>query len=142
MKKKLTLFTHNILGNNFMIKYIFGTGFMLISFNIFAQEGQVTIDQDPKLKELHNLYVEVNSNSEDYYQIQVGFVRTDSQATRLKSQVEIDFPGWPTKIDFQEPTYRVKVGKFKNALEAERRFIEVRKKYPNAMLLRPENSTW
>lgn len=101
-----------------------------------AQEGVVTIEQDPKIERLVKVYNKVNSNR-GYYQIQVGF-GSYQKAQNLKSQVDIDFPGWYSKIEFQEPTYRVRLGRFKDKLEAERRFLEVRKKYPSAMLLKPE----
>ena len=101
-----------------------------------AQEGVVTIDQDPRIAQLVKVYNKVNANR-GYYQIQVGF-GSYQKAQNLKSQVDIDFPGWYSKIEFQEPTYRVRLGKFQDPLEAERRFREVRKKYPSAMLLKPE----
>lgn len=103
-----------------------------------AQEGIINLKQDPKIAQLVAVYNSVNSKV-DYYQIQVGF-GSYNKAQNLKSQVDIDFPGLYSKIEFQEPTYRVRLGKFRNKLEAERKFMEVRKKYPNAMLLKPENS--
>ncbi|MEM8764792.1 MAG: SPOR domain-containing protein, partial [Bacteroidota bacterium] len=72
-----------------------------------------------------------------YYQIQVGF-GSYQKAQNLKTRVESDFPEWYSKIEFESPTYRVRLGKFKTKLEAERKFLEVRKKYPEAMLLKPE----
>lgn len=104
-----------------------------------AQEGVVNIEQDPKIEQLVKVYNKVNSDK-GYYQIQVGF-GSYQKAQNLKSQVDIDFPGWYSKIEFQEPTYRVRLGKFRDALEAERRFREVRKKYPSAMLLKPESDS-
>lgn len=108
-------------------------------FSSEAQEGVVTIEQDPRIERLVKVYNKVNSNK-GYYQIQVGF-GSYQKAQNLKSQVEIDFPGWYSKIEFQEPTYRVRLGKFQDPLEAERRFREVRKKYPSAMLLKPESDS-
>jgi len=105
-----------------------------------AQDGTINIQQDPKIDQLVKVYKTVNSKV-DYYQIQVGFKTNDQSAQRLLDQVQIDFPTWYSTIKFQEPTYRVRLGKFRDKLEAERKFIEVRKKYPNAMLLKPENST-
>ncbi|MGW9685254.1 SPOR domain-containing protein [Flagellimonas sp. 2504JD1-5] len=111
----------------------FFTGF---AFQISAQEGNVTIEQDPRIDELLKLYAEVNSIS-DFYQIQVGF-GSYQKAQNLKTKVDIDFPNWYSKIEFESPTYRVRLGKFKTKLEAERKYMEVRKKYPEAILLKPE----
>ncbi len=105
----------------------------------FAQTGRVNIEQDEKIDELLKLYKSSNSSS-DYYRIQVGF-GSFAKAQHIKSKVEIDFPGLASKIDFDSPTYRVRVGRFKNKLDAERKFLEVRAKYPDAMLLKPKKSS-
>ncbi len=104
-----------------------------------AQKGQIKIEQDQKINTLLDAYKALNENT-DYYRIQVGFGSFD-KAQKIKSEVEIDFPDLPSKIDFDSPTYRVRVGQFKNRLEAERKYNEVRQKYPDAMLLKPKKST-
>ncbi len=104
-----------------------------------AQKGSVDIEQDTKIDALLKVYKSVNSNA-DYYRIQVGF-GSYAKAQRIKSEVEVDFPLLPSKIDFDSPTYRVRLGRFKTRLEAERKFLEVRQKYPDAMLLKPKKST-
>ena len=43
------------------------------------------------------------------------------------------------KIEFEEPSFRVRLGSFNDRLEAERKFLIVRKKFPNAMILNPKN---
>lgn len=104
-----------------------------------AQQGKVNIQQDEKISQLLDIYKSVNETS-DHYRIQVGF-GTFQEAENLKADVEKDFPDWPTRIDFESPSYRVRVGKFKTRLEGERKLIEVRQKYPSAMLLKPEKTT-
>ena len=103
-----------------------------------AQKGAINIEQDAKLEEALNIYAS-NSSDKDYYTIQVGF-GSYARAADLKAQVDMDFPGWRSKIIFDSPTYRVHVGRFKTKLEAERRFLEVREKYPASLLLKPEKS--
>ena len=105
----------------------------------FAQQGQVNIEQDDKITDLLVIYKSSNE-SHEYYRIQVGF-GSYAKAQSIKENVEIDFPGLSSKIDFDSPTYRVRVGRFKTKLEAERKFKEVRVKYPDAMLLKPKKST-
>ncbi len=104
-----------------------------------AQHGKINIEQDQKIAELLNIYKSANSDTE-YYTIQVGFGSSD-KAEKIKSEVEIDFPELPVKTVFDSPTFRVRVGRFKKKLDAERKFIEVREKYPDAMLLKPKKST-
>ena len=114
----------------------------IISFSIAvgsAQQGQVNIQQDDKIADLLDIYKSSNE-SHEYYRIQVGF-GSYTKAQSIKENVDIDFPGLSSKIDFDSPTYRVRVGRFKTKLEAERKFKEVRIKYPDAMLLKPKKST-
>ena len=100
----------------------------------YSQEGEITIEQDPKIDQLVEIYKDVNVNS-GYYQIQVGFTASDNAAQRLLNKIEVDFPGWYSKIKFEEPSFRVRLGKFKTKMEAQRKLIKVRKKYPDAFLL-------
>ncbi|MGB7392804.1 MAG: SPOR domain-containing protein, partial [Pricia sp.] len=93
------------------------------------------IEQDQKIAELLSIYKTANESAE-YYRIQVGF-GSYAKAQEIETQVQQDFPGLSSKIDFDSPTYRVRVGRFKNKLDAERKFLEVRRKYPDAMLLAP-----
>ncbi|WP_394973508.1 SPOR domain-containing protein [uncultured Croceitalea sp.] len=117
-----------------MKTHIFTVLLLFFSFFSFGQEGTITIEQDPKIDQLVDIYKEANINS-GYYQIQVGFRSSDNDAQRLLEQVEIDFPGWYSTIKFNQPTYRIRLGKFKTKMEAQRRLIKVREKYPNAFLL-------
>jgi hypothetical protein len=105
----------------------------------YAQQGTVTIEQDPKIERLVELYKITNSRL-DYYTIQIGFGNYE-EAEELKSLVRIDFPQWTPQIIFDSPTYRVRVGRFRTKLEAERKFLEVRKKYPAALILKPGSET-
>ena len=105
----------------------------------YAQQGTVTIEQDPKIDRLVELYKITNSRL-DYYTIQIGFGNYE-EAEELKSLVRIDFPQWTPQIIFDSPTYRVRVGRFRTKLEAERKFLEVRKKYPAALILKPWSGT-
>lgn len=101
-----------------------------------AQKGTVNVEQEEKLENLLEIYKSYNETTE-YYRIQVGF-GSHATAQRIKSNVEIDFPQMYSKIDFDSPTYRVRLGRFKTKLEGERKLQEVRRKYPAAMLLKPK----
>ncbi|PKA97567.1 sporulation related protein [Flavobacteriaceae bacterium MAR_2009_75] len=104
-----------------------------------AQQGNINVEQDDKITELLKIYKTANESS-DYFRIQVGF-GSYAKAQNIQAKVQEDFPELSSKIDFDSPTYRVRVGRFKDKLTAERKFSEVRKKYPDAMLLQPKKST-
>ena len=113
--------------------------FACITQFTYAQGAKVTIQQDQKIDQLLEVYKTSLSNNE-YYRIQVGYGNY-AKAKEIKANVEEDFPELVPKIDFDSPTYRVRVGSFTSKLDAERKFNEVRVKYPNAMLLKPKKST-
>ncbi len=127
-----------------MKRLIYTAAFTLTACFANAQQGTVNIKQNDKIDELVDTYAERHKemvkNESNYYRIQVGF-GTNDQAKKIKESVEKDFPLMYSKIDFDSPTYRVRLGKFKTKLDAERKFIEVRKKFPNAMILKPKKST-
>ena len=104
--------------------------------NAQLAEGEVNVQQDPRITQLLEVYKKVNSEAK-YYTIQVGF-GSYREAVEIKDNVGIDFPQWRSEIVFDSPTYRVRVGRFRTKLEAERHFLEVREKYPQALLLKPE----
>lgn len=110
----------------------------LINFT-YAQEGKVNIEQDASISKLLEVYKTSNSNMA-FYTIQVGF-GSYSKAEELNEQVKIDFKDLPSKIIFDSPTYRVQIGQFRTKLEAERKFNEVRMKYPESIILKPEKTT-
>lgn len=114
---------------------------ILVCSTVFctAQQGRVDIQQDGKIAQLLDIYKSANE-SFGYYRIQVGF-GNNQEAQNLKVDVEKDFPDWPIRIDFESPSYRVRLGRFKTRLEGEKKLIEVRQKYPSAMLLKPEKTT-
>lgn len=118
-----------------LIIIVFTVGFTAICV---GQKGVVTIEQDPKISQLLEVYKTANSNRE-YYTIQIGF-GSYNEAEKLKQDVEIDFPQWRAKIVFDSPTYRVRVGRFKTKLEAERNFLEVREKYQQSLILKTEKT--
>jgi hypothetical protein len=112
--------------------------FLLFHLSVKAQDGVVTIEQDPDIVKLLDIYKKMNSNT-GFYTIQIGF-GSYSDASTLKSEVAIDFPQYPANIIFDSPTYRVHLGRFKDKMDVERTYTEVRKKYPESIILKPLNT--
>ena len=109
--------------------------FTLFSFYCSAQQGAISINQDERISKLLDIYQTAEENSE-YYQIQI-YNGSLSGANAQKANLDVDFPNWETKIDHVDTDYRVRIKKIKTALEAERKYLEVRKKYPAAIIIAP-----
>lgn len=116
---------------------LFLTGLIALAgtLSATAQRGTVSIEADPKIERLLNIYKEANANA-NYYTIQVGFGTYD-EAEALRQEAALEFPEYEPNIVFDSPTYRVQIGKFTTRLEAEKKYLEVRQKFPAALLLRP-----
>jgi plasmid maintenance system killer protein len=111
---------------------------VICSINLYAQDANLTVTQDPKFEQLLNEKRKINSSItvNDRYKIQI--YNGDSEASK-KTLADFrknnsDFDG---TIVFSTPTYKVWIGNFKSRIEAERNLAEFKKKYPNAFLIKP-----
>ena len=107
------------------------------NFNtLFAQE--VTVTQEPKLEQLLNEKRKVNSSItiNNQYKIQV-FNGSSEESKKTLIQFKKENKNYDATIVFSTPIYKVWVGNFKSRIEAERNLNSLKKKYPNAILIKP-----
>jgi SPOR domain len=110
----------------------------LITTNTFAQDGKIAVSQDARFEQLLNEKRKMNSSItlSDRYKIQV--FSGDSETSKKSLQ---DFRKNNKNIDgtivFNTPIYKVWVGNFKTRIEGEKKLQELKKKYPNAFLIKP-----
>lgn len=104
----------------------------------FAQTVKFNIIQDQKFENLLNEKRKINSSItvNDRYKIQI-FYGTNEEAKKALSAFRKEYRNLDGTIVYSNPTYKVWVGTFKTRIEAERNYKEILKKYPNALLLRP-----
>tara|TARA_R110000868_G_scaffold102146_7_gene281351 strand:- start:2919 stop:3278 length:360 start_codon:yes stop_codon:yes gene_type:complete len=110
--------------------------FTIFTLHCTAQQGKINLEQDVKISKLLDFYKSSDASSGSY-QIQI-YNGPLSGANRQKANLDVDFPGWNSKIIHVDTDYRVRIGGIKTALEAERKYIEVRKKYPAAIIITPK----
>lgn len=105
---------------------------------ISAQQANVSVTQDPKFEQLLNEKRKVNSSItiNDRYKIQI--YNGDSEtAKKTLGEFRKEFKNYDGTIVFSTPTYKVWVGNFRSRVESERALAELKKKYPNALLVKP-----
>ena len=121
------------------IKFIFT--FLTLVFltqKSYSQEAKVSVSQDPKFEQLLNEKRKINSSItiNDRYKIQIFNGDTESSKKTLmdfkKENKDMD-----ATIVFSTPQYKVWVGNFKTRIEAEKNLNDLKKKYPNAFLIKP-----
>lgn len=117
--------------------------FSFTSNAIAAQEVGLEMKQDSVIlttQEKHaallEAYINYNKARGDYrIQIMSGSLERANQALENLDEAYAD---WPHSIDYVPSSFRLRIGNFKTRLEAERMLIAVRKKYPAAVLLKPQ----
>lgn len=109
-----------------------------ISAQVAAQGSGTTLKQDPGFEQLLAEKRKINSSItvNDRYKIQV--FNGDSETSKKHlAEVKRNFKQYDATIVFSTPSYKVWVGNFKSRIEAERALNEMKKKYPNALMIKP-----
>ena len=120
---------------------IFFVYFLFLSCStIFGQSKNLDVEIDEELKKLLTLKILVNKKNyeKNYYAIQIYNGNYDKAKMTL-SDFKKKFPDWESSLSFETPNYKVRVGNFKEYLEANKKLEFIRKLYPSAFLLRPNN---
>ncbi|MEL4308806.1 SPOR domain-containing protein [Joostella sp. CR20] len=100
-------------------------------------DGKVNISQDERVEKLVAYKAKINkTDDEKRFRIQI-YNGTLEGAQKAKETFNKEFSGIDSDIAFETPNYKVRVGKFRTRLEADRYLIEVKKEYPSAFLLQP-----
>ena len=114
--------------------YIF---LIFINFNtLIAQE--ITVKQDPKIEQLLSEKRKVNSSItiNNPFKIQI-FNGSSEESKKILIQFKKENKDYDATIVFSTPIYKVWIGNFKSRIEAERNLNLIKKKYPNAIIIKP-----
>ena len=121
------------------LKVVFSFGFLvLLSQKSMAQVAKVNVSQDPKFEQLLNEKRKINSSItiNDRYKIQIFNGDTENSKKTL-TDFKRENKNLDATIVFSTPLYKVWVGNFKTRIEAEKNLNDLKKKYPNAFLIKP-----
>ena len=123
-----------------ILKTIITGVFIVLSSTTRGQEKPSKIETSPEVKALIERKIEINIAvfENQYYAIQL-YYGNNTAANRILKDFKSNFPDWEAELSFETPNYKVRVGKFKDFLKGNKRLEELRKQYPNAFLLEPNN---
>ena len=112
--------------------------FMFLTQKSMGQVAKVTVSQDPKFEQLLNEKRRINSSItiNDRYKIQIYNGDTESSKKAL-TDFKRENKDMDATIVFSTPLYKVWVGNFKTRIDAEKNLNDLKKKYPNAFLIKP-----
>lgn len=127
--------------NHYSILKTITTGvFIVLSSTISAQEKTSKIETSHEVKTLIERKIEINKTvfENQYYAIQL-YYGNNTAANRILEEFKVNFPEWEAELSFETPNYKVRVGRFKDLNIANQKLEEIRRVYPSAFLLEPNN---
>lgn len=103
-----------------------------------AQQQNVDLQQNSKFEQLLNEKRKINSSisSNQRYKIQV-YSGNSEGAKKALLDCKQDFKELDGTLIFYTPNYKVWIGNFRTRIEAERYLAQLKRKYPNALLIKP-----
>ena len=113
--------------------------FMIISLwsiTLFGQNGNIKINQSSKLDSIIKLKKELNSKIQNL-RIQIYSGDRENAEQIIEEFIEI-YNDTKADVIYETPNYKVWVGNYFTQLEADKRLIEIRKKFRSAFIFRPE----
>jgi len=121
----------------FIKKIFFLTLFIFtLILNSHAQQGSLTINQDPRIDELIKFKKEIEYTS-DNYRIQI-FSGERTKAENNQLNFKKYFSEYSSKLVYETPNYKIWVGHFRTRLEADRALKKVKFKFPYAFIFKPK----
>lgn len=121
------------------------TKFILVVFTTVLYSAKIeaqTAKMNPKIEEKLDYLIsekqKINTSLafKERYKIQI-YSGESEKAKKTVIQFKQDFKDIDATIIFNTPNYKVWVGNFKTRMEAERNFVEIKKKYKNTLLIKP-----
>lgn len=111
---------------------------VFLTVSAHSQEKNIKVIQDPKFEQLLAEKRKINASLtvNERYKIQV-FNGDSETAKKTLSDFKREFKNLDGTIVFNTPTYKVWIGNFKTKIEAERNLMDLKKKYPNALVIKP-----
>ena len=106
------------------------------STTLFGQNGSIKINQSNKLDSIIKLKKELNSKIQNL-RIQI-YSGDRENAEQIIQEFNEIFNDTSADVIYETPNYKVWVGNYYTQLEADKRLIEIRKKFRSAFIFRPE----
>ena len=106
----------------------------------FAQQGQVTINQDKNISNLLALKKEINKdeNTPNRFKIQI-YNGNRTGAESAQKEYHSIYNDWGSSLEFELPrNYKIWVGSFRTRLEADRALKRIKKNFPSAFIFKPK----
>ena len=127
----------NLSKHNLLYFFILSSFFCLSSR---AQDGKTNVSVDPKIDQLLKEKRKLNTGLflNEGYKIQIFYGNSEDSKKKLQ-EFKREFKNLDGTIIFNSPNYKVWIGNFKTRIEVERAMVDIKKKYPTALIIKPSN---
>ncbi len=112
-------------------------GFIAVQ-TCYAQQGNITINQDHRIPELLKLKQGMSEDDTERYKIQIYSGNSRSHAYSAESNFKSAFAGIKTTVVYEEPNFKTWVGNFRTKIEADRALKKIKNKFDNALIFKPK----
>ena len=125
----------NLSKHNLLYFFILSS---LFCFKSNAQDGKTNISVDPKIDQLLKEKRKLNTGLflNEGYKIQIFYGNSEESKKKLQ-EFKKEFKDLDGTIIFNSPNYKVWIGNFKTRIEVERAMVDIKKKYPTALIIKP-----
>jgi hypothetical protein len=105
-----------------------------------AQDGKTNVSVDPKIDQLLKEKRKLNTGLflNEAYKIQIFYGNSEESKKKLQ-EFKREFKDLDGTIIFNSPNYKVWIGNFKTRIEVERAMVDIKKRYPTALIIKPSN---
>ena len=110
---------------------------LIFSFLIFGTQSLASQNKTNASKSIKSLIAKKRSYNRSYgfgYRIQI-YYGTEVRAKSLLSKFKISYPKTYTKLDYEQPNWKVQVGNYKTKLEADRAVLLFSEKFSGLMVI-------
>ncbi|UGS23338.1 SPOR domain-containing protein [Flavobacterium channae] len=127
----------NLSKHNLLYFFILSS---IFCFSTRGQENKTTISVDPKIDQLLKEKRKLNTGLflNEGYKIQIFYGNSEESKKKL-IEFKKEFKDLDGTIIFNSPNYKVWIGNFKTRIEVEKAMVDIKKKYPTALIIKPTN---
>ena len=105
--------------------------------NSFSQDELVQINKDSRIDTLLKLKKKIKKNTFNL-KIQIFSGKRDEALELIENHDESSYVSTTIELIYETPNYKVWIGDFYTQLEADKKLLMIKKKYPEAFIFRPK----
>lgn len=120
-----------------MNKIITYLSIFFLCANTFSQSQLAQVNQDSRIDSLLKLKKEINKNIFDL-KIQIYSGERDKALELIANHDKDNYSNTNIELVYETPNYKVWIGNFYTQLEADKKLLMIKKKYPEAFIFRPK----